>query len=94
MNATWGNTAYDSLNFAFSIAALTAPVPLNMGKADGLNRPSTMFDVIVPNINNTRLIPFTKRATPYGTHQGILLYGIGSKGMTVIDDIRNAGDKK
>lgn len=28
------------------------------------------------------------------TLQGILLYGIGSKGVTVTDDIRNAGDKK
>jgi filamentous hemagglutinin len=94
MNSTWGNTAYDSINFAFSVASLTAPVPLNMGKFDGLNRPYTMFDVTVPRINNPTLIPFVNQAMPYGTTQGILLYGVGSKGVTVINDIRNAGDKK
>jgi filamentous hemagglutinin len=90
----WGDTVYDGLNLMASVAALRAQVPLNLGKADGLNRPYTMFDVTVPNINNTRLIPFTKQATPYGTHQGFLLYGVGSKGVSVINDIRNAGDKQ
>ena len=89
-----GDATYDGLNLMASLAALRVQVPLNIGKADGLNRPATLFDVTVLNINNTRLTPFTKQATPYGTHQGVLLYGVGSKGMTVIDDILNAGDKK
>jgi filamentous hemagglutinin len=91
---TWGNTIYDGINLGTSILALRAPVPLNIGKADGLNRPDTMFDVSVPNINNTKLIPFTKEAAPYGTHQGMLWLGVGSKGATVINDIRNAEERK
>ena len=90
----WGDTVYDGIDLGTSILALKAPVLLNIGKADGLGRPSTMFGVTVPNINNTKLIPLTKEAAPYGTHQGMLWFGVGSKGATVIDDIRNVGDKK
>jgi len=39
----------------------------------------TLFGVSVPNINNVKLVPFTKNATPYGTHQGHLLPGAGAK---------------
>jgi filamentous hemagglutinin len=92
--AGWGDIAYDGLNVAGAILALKAPVPLKMGVADGLNRPGSMFDVMVPNINNNRLIPFVNQALPYGTNQAILLFGVGSKGTTVINDIRRAGDQK
>ncbi|MCG1042468.1 hemagglutinin repeat-containing protein [Mycetohabitans sp. B8] len=94
LNPTWGDTVYDGLNLAASIMALRVPVPLKMGVADGLNRPGSMFDVSVPRINNNALIPFVNQVAPYGTTQGILLFGVGSKGVTVIDDIRHSGDKK
>ena len=90
----WGNVAYDGLNLAAAILALGAPVSLKMGTADGLNRSGSMFDVTVPRINNNTLIPFTGQTAPYGTTQAILLYGVGTKGATVINDIRNAGDQK
>lgn len=89
----WGNALYDSANLAFSILALRAPVPLKMGTADGLNRPGSMFDVTVPRFNNNTLIPFINQAVPYGVTQGILLYGVGSKGATVINDIGTSGSK-
>lgn len=94
MPAGWGNVAYDGLNFAFSVAALKAPVPLNMGVADGLNRPVSMFGVTVLRIDNVNLLPFIKQPWPYGTTQGLLLLGVGSKGATVINDVRQTGDKK
>jgi hypothetical protein len=92
--AGWGDTAYDGLNLAAAIAALRAPVPLKMGNADGLNRSDSMFGVTVPRINNNTLIPLINQAAPYGTTQGILLLGVGSKGATVINDLRDTGGQK
>lgn len=89
-----GGTVYGGLNLVAAIAALRAPVPLKMGTADGLNRSGSMFDVTVPRINNNTLIPFTGVAAPYGTTKSILIFGVGSKGASVINDILNAGDKK
>ncbi len=94
LSPTWGDTAYDGLNLMAAAMALRAPVSLKMGTADGLNRSGSMFDVTVPRINNNTLIPFIGQAAPYGTTQAILLFGIGTKGVTVINDVRNAGDKK
>jgi filamentous hemagglutinin len=92
--AGWGSVAYDGFNLAAAIAALRAPIPLKMGVSDGLNRPGSMFDVTVPRINNNTLIPFINQAAPYGTTQGILLFGVGSKGVTVINDIRHSGEQE
>ncbi|WP_081061468.1 hemagglutinin repeat-containing protein [Burkholderia territorii] len=92
--AGWGDVAYDGANLAFAIAALYAPVPLKMGATDGLNRPGSMFGVTVPRINNNTLIPFINQAAPYGTTQGILLFGVGSKGAVVLNDIRHVGEQK
>ncbi|MEM5330838.1 hypothetical protein VSR34_30175 [Paraburkholderia sp. JHI2823] len=95
LNPTWGNAMYDGINFAFSVAALKVQVPLNMGVADGLNRPVSMFGVTVPRIDNVNLWPFIKQPWPYGTAQGALLLGVGSKGAAVVNDVRQAaGDKK
>jgi filamentous hemagglutinin len=91
---TWGTTLYDGANFVTALAALTVPVPLKIGMADGLNRPGSMFDVTVSRFNNTTLIPFINQAAPYGTTQGILLFGVGSKAGTVINDIRHTGNRK
>ncbi|MGS0897434.1 hypothetical protein ACVBGC_33710 [Burkholderia stagnalis] len=76
------------------LAALYAPVPLKMGVADGLNRPNSILGVMVPGINNKMLISFVNQALPYGTTQGILLFGVGTKGMSVINDIQGSGGKK
>jgi filamentous hemagglutinin len=92
--AGWGNITYDGLNVVTAILALKTQVPLKMGVADGLNRPGSMFDVMVPNINNNRLIPFVNKALPYGANQTILLFGVGSKGATVINDIRHIGGEQ
>jgi len=94
LSPTWGDAAYDGVNLALAIGALRAQVPLKMGTADGLNRSGSMFDVTVPRINNNTLIPFTGQAAPYGVTQGILLFGAGSKGLNVINDVLQAGDKK
>ncbi|WP_143281693.1 hypothetical protein [Caballeronia cordobensis] len=81
------------MNLVAAALALKAPVPLKMGTADGLNRSGSMFDVTVPRINNNTLIPVTGQAAPYGTTQAILLSGVDTKGITVINDVRNAGGK-
>ncbi|WP_155640028.1 hypothetical protein [Burkholderia territorii] len=82
------------MNLVAAIAALKAPVPLKMGNAAGLNRSGSMFGVTVPRINNNTSIPFINRAEPNGTTQGILLFGIGSKGATVVNEIPHAGEQK
>jgi filamentous hemagglutinin len=45
-------------------------------------------------MNNNTLILFTGQTAPYGVTQGILLFGVGAKGATVINDVRQAGGKK
>ncbi len=65
-----------------------AKVPIKVGIADGMNRPGSIFDVTVPRFNNQTLNPITNWPLPYGTTQGILLYGVGSKGVAVYKDIR------
>ncbi|WP_155633757.1 hypothetical protein [Burkholderia territorii] len=82
------------MNLVAAIAALKASVPLKMGNADGLNRPGAMFGVTVPRINNNILIPFINQTAPYGATQGILLFGVGSKGAVVLNDIRHVGEQK
>jgi hypothetical protein len=94
ISPTWGDTLYDTANLVTAIGALHTPVPLKMGTSDGLNRAGSMFDVTVPRISNNTLIPFTGQAAPYGVTQGILLFGVGTKGITVINDVLNAGNKK
>ncbi|MDR5884319.1 hypothetical protein, partial [Caballeronia sp. LZ032] len=94
LNSTWGDTAYDGLNLVAAALALRVSVPLKMGTADGLNRPGSMFGVTVPRINNNTLIPFVGQAAPYGTNQAILFYGVTTKGITVFNDVQNAGSKK
>ncbi|WP_432258816.1 hemagglutinin repeat-containing protein [Cupriavidus sp. TMH.W2] len=88
ISPTWGNTLYDGANLATAMVALTVPVPLKVGIADGMNRPGSIFDVTVPRFDNQTLNPITKLPLPYGTTQGILLYGVGSKGVTVLNDLQ------
>jgi filamentous hemagglutinin len=88
----WGDTAYDALNFGVSALALRAHVPLKIGVADGLNRPTSMFGVSVPRIDNPTLNPLTKKPLPADVSQGWLWLGVGSKGAEVINDVRQPGD--
>ncbi|WP_155420115.1 hypothetical protein [Burkholderia cepacia] len=93
--AGWGNVAFDGVNFGVAVLALKAPVSLNIGVADGLNRPVSMFGVTVPRVDNVNLLPFIKQPWPYSTTQGALLLGVGSKGAAVVNDVRQAvGDQK
>lgn len=94
LSPQWGNAIYDGINFGMAVLALKAPVPLNMDVADGLNRPVSIFGVTVPRIDNVNLLPFIKQPWPYGTTQGFLLYGVGSKGAAVVNDVRDGGGKK
>ncbi|HHY6929142.1 TPA: hemagglutinin repeat-containing protein [Burkholderia ambifaria] len=87
----WGTVAYDGLNLGAAILTLRAPVPLNVGVADGLNRPVSMFGATVPKIDNVNLLPFIKQPWPYGTTQGFLLFGVGTKGFTLFNDVKNTG---
>ncbi|MDR5838787.1 hypothetical protein QCE83_31540 [Caballeronia sp. LZ034LL] len=91
LNRTWGDAIYDGVNLATALIALRAPVPLKVGTADGLGRPSSMFDVTVPRYNNNTLIPFVNRTAPYGTTQGILIFGVGTKGAAAFNDVRQSG---
>lgn len=90
MNSEWGDVAYSGVNFAVSVAALGVPVKLNVGVADGLNRPQSIFDVKVPRFNNDNLIPIIKTPWPYGATQGLLLLSSGSKGVEFSKDIKRS----
>jgi filamentous hemagglutinin len=89
---TWGNTIYDGINLGTALVALKVPVPLNVGTLDGLNRPTSMFDVMVPNINNAKSVPFIGPSV--SANQASLWLGVGTKAATFINDVRNAGEKK
>lgn len=90
LNSEWGDVAYSGVNFAVSVAALRVPVKLNVGVADGLNRPQSIFDVKVPRFNNDNLIPIIKTPWPYGATQGLLLLSSGSKGVEFSKDIKRS----
>lgn len=75
----WGGAAYDVVNFGVSVGGLFAPRTLNVGLADGLGRPQSMFGVSVSEYNNVRLLPLTKMPLP-GVNQPLMLFGVGSRG--------------
>ncbi len=82
----WGGTAYDVVNFSVSVGGLWAPRTLNVGLADGLGRPQSMFGVSVPAYNNVTLLPLTKMPLP-GVNQPFMLFGVGSRGIAVYNDV-------
>ncbi|WP_321851080.1 hemagglutinin repeat-containing protein [Burkholderia diffusa] len=82
----WGGTAYDVVNFGVSVGGLFAPRTLNVGLADGLGRPQSMFGVTVPAYNNVKLLPLTKMPLP-GVNQPLMLFVIGSRGVAVYNDV-------
>jgi hypothetical protein len=87
----WGGVAYSSFDFMFGVAAMQAKVPLTVGKADGLNREKSMFDVKVPMFHNPKLIPITKLPFPNGTNQDVMLFGVGVKGKAIFDEFDKRG---
>ncbi len=91
---TWGNTLYDVASLGVGVAALTAPVPLKMGWSDGLNRPSSMFDVTVPKFGSTTTIPLFKWVIPGDANAVIQTINVGTKGAGVVSDAREAGKQK
>jgi filamentous hemagglutinin len=84
---TPGGTIYDGLNLASALLALNAQVPLKLGVADGLNRPTSMFGVTVPAYSNIKLAPIVNLPVS-GANQALMLYGVGSKANTVANDIK------
>jgi len=89
----WGDSAYNALDFVSALMAMRARVPLNVGVADGLGRPTSMFGATVPIFNNIRLNPLTKMPLPYGVNQSILLIGAGTKGVATVDSILDRRNK-
>ncbi|WP_221197079.1 hemagglutinin repeat-containing protein [Herbaspirillum sp. Sphag1AN] len=90
----WGNATYDGLNFLATFMAMGVQVPLKVGISDGINRTESLFGVTVSGFRNATLNPLTKLPLPYGTTQAILLYGTGSQGATLINDVRKASGSK
>jgi len=89
----WGNVAYDTVDLAVSFGGLFLRQPLNIGVADGLGRPQSMFGVTVSAYNNTKLLPLTNMPLP-GVNQPLMLFGVGSKGVTVYNDVNSANGGK
>jgi filamentous hemagglutinin len=53
-----------------------------------------MFGVTVSAYDNTKLLPSTKPPLP-GVNQPLMLYGVGSKSVTVYNDVTSTnGGKK
>jgi filamentous hemagglutinin len=92
LSPTWGNTVYDGLNLTATIMAMGVQVPLKVGVSDGINRTESIFGSTISRFNNPTLNPLTKLPLPYGVTQGTLLYGAGSQGATLIDDVHKAGE--
>ncbi len=90
----WGNAAYDGLNLTFNLLAMRARVPLKLGLADGLDRPSSIFGVTVSQFNNPKLVQIINWSLPNGTAQNTLLMGAGAKAIGLANDINNAGAGK
>lgn len=90
----WGNTMYSGLDLLFSVLAMNARVPLNVGMADGLGRPTSMFGVTVPKINNPMLFPFTKLPLPAGTGGVVMAGGTAVKGGVFVNEVSKGVNQK
>jgi filamentous hemagglutinin len=91
---TWGNLAYAGVDFGVSILSMRGPVPLNIGLADGLGRPTSMFGVTVSKIDNPMLLPFSKLPLPVGTGVVVATTGAIVKASEFGKELYNAGAKK
>ncbi|WP_272448258.1 DUF637 domain-containing protein, partial [Pseudomonas syringae] len=81
-----GGVAYSSADFALSLGAGLVKVPLKMGLADGLNRPKSMFGVMVSGVDNNFFLPAIG-ATPYGTAMGMYFYSLAGKGNSIYKEV-------
>ncbi|WP_236485980.1 filamentous hemagglutinin N-terminal domain-containing protein [Pseudomonas syringae] len=81
-----GGVAYSSADFALSLGAGLVKVPLKMGLADGLNRPKSMFGVMVSGVDNNLFLPAIG-ATPYGTAMGMYFYSLAGKGNSIYKEV-------
>jgi filamentous hemagglutinin len=88
--AGWGNTVYDVGALGSNLLGLGVRLPYNIGVTEGIDRTKSIFGVTASKWDNPKLNPFTKQPLPSYVGQGILTYGIGSKGLTVINDIRDS----
>lgn len=91
----YGPIVYSGLDFATSVGTGFAKVPLKMGLTDGLNRPKSMFGVLVNKADNNYFLPITNAKTPYGSAGAIYLYGVGLKGYDLSGKLYSGdGDAK
>nr|WP_282707293.1 DUF637 domain-containing protein [Pseudomonas syringae] len=81
-----GGVVYSSADFALSLGAGLVKVPLKMGLADGLNRPKSMFGVMVSGVDNNFFLPAIG-ATPYGTAMGMYFYSLAGKGNSIYKEV-------
>jgi len=89
-----GSALYTGIDFGIGILSMRAQVPLNVGLADGLGRPTSIFGVTVPRINNSMLLPFTKMPLPYGTTAVVTTTGVVVKGGEFANEIYKVGNNE
>ncbi|WP_211451092.1 hemagglutinin repeat-containing protein [Collimonas antrihumi] len=90
----WGNTAYDTLNLVATLASFTVPVPKMIGASDGIDRAKSIFGSTTTGFNNVKMLPFSNLPYPYGVTQAVMVFGVGSQGVTVVNDVSKAGGNK
>ncbi|QDX22357.1 hypothetical protein FP568_14600 [Pandoraea pnomenusa] len=82
----WGNIAYDVGALGANMLTLGIRMPYNIGFTDGVNRSKSIFGVTTSKWDNPMLNPLTKQQLPSYVGQGMLTYGIGSKGVKIFND--------
>jgi len=90
----WGRIAYAGVDFGISILSMRGQVPLNVGLADGLGRPTSMFGVTVSKIDNPMLLPFSKLPLPGGTGAVVATTGTIVKAGEFGKELYSEGSKK
>ncbi|MEE4686056.1 DUF4225 domain-containing protein [Pseudomonas alliivorans] len=81
-----GGIAYSSADFALSLGAGLVKVSLKMGLTDGLNRPRSMFGVVVSGVDNNFFLPAVG-GTPHGTAMGMYYYTLAGKGNSIYKEV-------
>ncbi|MHA6559324.1 hypothetical protein [Pseudomonas alliivorans] len=57
-----------------------------MGLTDGLNRPRSMFGVVVSGVDNNFFLPAIG-GTPHGTAMGMYYYTLAGKGNSIYKEV-------
>ncbi|KAB0546791.1 filamentous hemagglutinin N-terminal domain-containing protein [Pseudomonas argentinensis] len=76
----YGELVYSGLDIALTFGAAASKVPLAMGVADGLNRPTSIFGVMQRQIDNPTLVPKFGYKLPSPTTEGLLILDLSGKG--------------